>query len=162
MHGIYFISILYAVFSYHLPVYNLFSDPVKTYFYAIIKLSFWSEKQQKNSQENSLGDDQNFNKNSLNIANCQLASSSFHVFFLASTKQTDCVFKTSTLFNLIEEKQSFRAKQTHSRLCCTAVSLVASSNSPLSSHGLTHSLSSQRFIMMLTEHVVQCEQQQMT
>ena len=36
-------------FPYHLPVYNQFSDPVKNYFYAIIKLSFWSEKQQKNS-----------------------------------------------------------------------------------------------------------------
>ena len=34
-------------FPYHLPVYNLFSDQVKNYFYAIIKLSFWSEKQQK-------------------------------------------------------------------------------------------------------------------
>ena len=51
-------------FPYHLLVYNLFSDPVKNYFYAIIKLSFWSEKQQQNSQENSLGDSQNFSKNS--------------------------------------------------------------------------------------------------
>ena len=77
-------------FPYHLPVYNLFSDQVKNYFYAFIKLSFWSEKQQKNSQENSLGDSQNFSKNSYIYS--QL-SNSFHVFFhLESIKQTDCAF----------------------------------------------------------------------
>ena len=80
-------------FPYHLPVYNLFSDQVKNYFYAIIKLSFWSEKQQKTVKKIVWLIVKTSAKIAINIANCQLASSSFHVFFyLESIKQTDCVF----------------------------------------------------------------------
>ena len=161
MHGIYFISSLYAIFSLSLTCLQPIFWSSKNLFLCYHKAIVLERKTAKNIVKKIVWVIiKTSTKIALIIANCQLASSSFHVFFLASTTQTDCVFKTSTLFNLIEEKQSFRAKQTHSRLCCTAVSLVASSNSPLSAHGLTHSLSSQRFIMMLTEHVVQCEQQQ--
>ena len=73
MHGIYFISILYAIFSLSLTCLQpIFWFSKETYFYAIENLSFWNKKQQKNSRENSLGNDQHFGKNSFKITLKQL------------------------------------------------------------------------------------------
>ena len=57
---------------YFFPINIVFFPYFHDYFFAIVNLSFWNKKQQKNSQENSLGSDQNFGKNSFKITLKQL------------------------------------------------------------------------------------------
>ena len=57
---------------YFFPINIVFFPYFLDYFFAIVNLSFWNKKQQKNSQENSLGSDQNFGKNSFKITLEQL------------------------------------------------------------------------------------------
>ena len=59
-------------FPYHSPVYNLFSDSAKKLFLCYRKPIVLKQKTAKNSQENSLGNDQNFGKNSFKITLKQL------------------------------------------------------------------------------------------
>ena len=68
-------------FPYHLPVYNLFSDPVKKYFMLSVKkyfmlsysYRFGAKNSKKNSQENSLGDNPNFSKNSFKYSQLSIS-----------------------------------------------------------------------------------------
>ena len=73
MHGIYFISILYAIFSLSLTFLQPIFWSSKKLFLCYHKAIVLERKQQKNSQENSLGDNQNFSKNSFKYSQLSIS-----------------------------------------------------------------------------------------